>query len=166
MAFITVEDQSGAIELIAFTHTLQQIESRLTEGKAVLATGKVSARENEGAKVILNQLPPLTETAVRKLVNGYPSNSMQSPRFSSIVPDIVNKQPKGLYIRVPSLKSYECTRASRIISMQKGDVPVIFSLTQENGKKVVSKKLRCWVDPSLVNRLEEAIGESNVYVKE
>jgi len=165
MAFVTVEDQTGSMELVVFPRVYQQFQPYLVKDKVVLVTGKVSMRDNEGAKVIVNELVPLNEKTVADIRIEESSRTTDSPYHTSMIPDIIENQPKGLYLRVLSLNSQEFTDAARVVSSWKGDVPVVFCLTEEQGRRVASEQFYCWVDPLLLKRLYEVIGEKNVYVQ-
>ncbi|MFR2288745.1 MAG: OB-fold nucleic acid binding domain-containing protein [Butyricicoccus sp.] len=55
MAYVTVEDDTAAIELVVFPKALQQCGAYLTADSAVLLTGRIDAREEEAPKVLLNE---------------------------------------------------------------------------------------------------------------
>lgn len=61
MAYVTVEDDTAAIELVVFPKALQQCGAYLTADSAVLLTGRIDAREEEAPKVLLNEAQPLNE---------------------------------------------------------------------------------------------------------
>lgn len=67
MAYVTVEDDTAAIELVVFPKALQQCGAYLTADSAVLLTGRIDAREEEAPKVLLNEAQPLNEGAVNAL---------------------------------------------------------------------------------------------------
>jgi len=56
MAFLTVEDYYGAVEVILFPKTYAVLSSRLEDGRAVIITGRASVREDKDTSVICNEL--------------------------------------------------------------------------------------------------------------
>jgi len=67
MAFVSLEDAYGAVEVVVFPNIYESVGSRLTDGAVIIAEGKASLKEDENAKVIcdrvrfyeeLVQLPP------------------------------------------------------------------------------------------------------------
>jgi DNA polymerase-3 subunit alpha len=60
MAFVTLEDFTGSIEVIVFTEVLESAGKLIQEDKMVVVAGKVSTRENELAKLIAEEIVPLS----------------------------------------------------------------------------------------------------------
>jgi len=56
MAFLTVEDYTGAVEVILFPKTYAPLASRLTDGQAVIISGRASVREDKDTSVIGNDI--------------------------------------------------------------------------------------------------------------
>lgn len=59
MAFITLEDLTGTMEIIVFPQDLEKNEPGLTEENCVFIKGRVSASDNAAAKLICEQVTPL-----------------------------------------------------------------------------------------------------------
>jgi DNA polymerase-3 subunit alpha len=56
MAFVTIEDLYGTVEVILFPQTYEKYSSGLLDGAVVVADGRASVREDEDAKLICNEL--------------------------------------------------------------------------------------------------------------
>jgi len=56
MAFLTLEDMFGTVEVVVFPQTFEKYGSRLEKDEVVAIKGRVSAREDEDAKVIANEI--------------------------------------------------------------------------------------------------------------
>jgi DNA polymerase-3 subunit alpha len=69
MAFVQLEDLSGAIELVVFPRTYEEAKSLLTEDALLMVRGKVDVRD-ERAKLIAEAIEPykLPEKAQRRQV--------------------------------------------------------------------------------------------------
>ena len=108
MAFLSVEDAFGEIEMLVFPQLLEQYRPFLGEGKIILVEGKISLREDEAPKVLLNRLQPFDEAAYS------------------------NMKCK-LYLRLPSKESAQCKEAERILAAGEGQCAVYFYYT-DSGK--------------------------------
>lgn len=67
MAFLTLEDLYGAVEVIVFPAAYQTYASLLQEDSALLIEGRASLREDEEGKLILNAARPLGGSQMKKL---------------------------------------------------------------------------------------------------
>ncbi|MFR4972058.1 MAG: DNA polymerase III subunit alpha [Butyricicoccus pullicaecorum] len=67
MAYATVEDMTGMMELVVFPNALQQFGMYLKEDEAVLINGRIDAREDEAPKLIVQSAAPLSEESVSAL---------------------------------------------------------------------------------------------------
>ena len=56
MAFLSIEDLYGAVEVIVFPNQYEQYGRQLLEGAPVLVTGRASVKEDEAAKIICNEI--------------------------------------------------------------------------------------------------------------
>jgi len=61
MAFLTVEDYYGAVEVILFPKVYAPLASQLADGKAVVISGRASVREDKDTSVICNDIRMLGE---------------------------------------------------------------------------------------------------------
>ena len=53
MAFTTVEDLTGSMELLVFPRILAECRAALQENAVVVASGRVSVKEDEAARLIV-----------------------------------------------------------------------------------------------------------------
>ena len=68
MAFITVEDLYGTVEIIAFENTVMQAGEILVENSIVMVEGRLSIREDEETKIVANKIYQFGEQKQQKLV--------------------------------------------------------------------------------------------------
>lgn len=61
MAFITVEDLYGAVEVIVFTRTYEKYKAELEIDNKIFVSGNVDAGENRAAKVICQKIIPFEQ---------------------------------------------------------------------------------------------------------
>ncbi len=189
MAFVTAEDESGSIEMVVFSRSLQQFDRYLIEGKAILVIGKIKG--NDGAKIVVSEIRPLTESAVDDIlteesINGIPAreyirNSLPSDAANPmeelivdhsecpspskvIIPKVKEDEELKLFIRIPTMSNSASTiaRMKRILSTQKGDIPVVVYADDEKKYRRLCKEYWCRADISLVSQLMVVYGDENV----
>ena len=61
MAYITVEDNTAAIEMLAFSNVLSQYGGYIKENQPVIITGRLSLREDKDAQIIINRARPISD---------------------------------------------------------------------------------------------------------
>ena len=102
MAFLTIADRTGEIEVIVFPKLYRRYFSVLRPECGVAVTGEVDRREGSGAKILLQSVRPLRK-------NGEPATPERT-----------------LYLRVPSLSSHTAKQAVAEIENAPGEVKVVF----------------------------------------
>jgi DNA polymerase-3 subunit alpha len=141
MAFVTIEDYTGAAELIFFADCFDKSKEHIFEERLVLVTGRVSTREGESPKIIGSELMPMEKL---------------TERFScQLVIKIDNRcSDNKIEQALASLERY------------RGDAPVLIA-AQENGSEVYirSKKYSVKPDFALLNSLKELLGESAAFLR-
>ena len=63
MAYVVLEDDAAAMELLVFSNALDQFGSLLSENSAVVVTGKLSVRDEKEPQMIVNRVRPIGEVA-------------------------------------------------------------------------------------------------------
>jgi DNA polymerase-3 subunit alpha len=141
MAFITVEDFKGTVELIVFSDCYEKCKSCLTVDNIIMLTGRVSTRENEDPKVIASDLFALDSL---------------SKRFKC---QLVIKLDED----TPEKK---LTAIQNTLAKSEGNTPVILA-ARRNGDEYLIKSNRFTVDPQekLLLRLKELLGDSSVFLQ-
>ncbi len=139
MAFITVEDVHGSIEVIVFTKLFKKYSNLLFNGEIIFLGGRLSVKEEENPKIILDY-----------------AESAESVKSNQ------NKR-KGLFIRVENESSpiyFSCN--SHIMSANQGNIPVYFYFA--NSKKYFPCK-KVEVNDDLISDLKEIAGDQNVILQ-
>lgn len=160
MAYVTVEDVSGGIEVVVFPRTLQQASAYLREDNAVLLNGRIDAREDEAPKLIANEVVALTEEHVQALEDrAHPERAAMTPQQAQ------RKAPAKLYLRVPSMQDTRAVQAQKLLGTYHGIMPVVF-YPQDTEKKLLAPR-QLWVrlDLKLLEKLRFLLGENDVIIK-
>ncbi|SHF35650.1 DNA polymerase III catalytic subunit, DnaE type [Caldanaerobius fijiensis DSM 17918] len=133
MAFITVEDLYGSLEVIVFPNVYERKKDIIVQDNIVLINGRVSLREEETPKVICEDINLLTD---------YMNNG---------------KNIDKLYIKVPDFT--KLSKIKDILGRFRGNIPVF--IYSEKNKKMLMAERALWVqmDTDLLNLLEDAIGK-------
>lgn len=97
MAFTTIEDLTGTMELLVFPRVLTSCRAYLQENAVVVTTGRASVKEDEGTRLIVESVLP---------VDGYdPSQSFGQNRSQRI--------SAAAGIRLPKAYGCWCPRGMR-----------------------------------------------------
>ncbi|HWR82537.1 MAG TPA: OB-fold nucleic acid binding domain-containing protein, partial [Candidatus Deferrimicrobium sp.] len=141
MAFVTLEDYSGGVELILFSDCYARSRSFVGVDRMVLVGGRVSTREGEATKIIGTEVVPLEKL---------------TERFNC---QLVIKIDMGCSDTVVD-------RALASLEEFPGQTPVLLA-ARDNGTEVFikSRKYSVNLDLKLVSRLKELLGESGVYFR-
>ena len=147
MAFVTVEDVSGSIEMLVFPKTLSEFGYLVQEGRIIQLDARVSVREEEEAKLVCENISPASLEASEE------KTEKSTPKLS------------GLYIKLPSKNSVEYGRTKNLLSIFDGGFPVYIFF--EDIQKLMRAPRDMWIDVNdvLVKELQNQLGEENVVVK-
>ena len=147
MAYVTLEDDSGAMELLVFSNAINQYGSYLSENSTVVVQGKLSVREEKAPQMICNQVYPIDQFTQMRSENGQP------------VP--VQVRGERLYLKLPSEDCREYRRVRPVLNMFPGKTPVILYFADTR----LRRQTHCLLDSDLLQELGEILGEENVVVK-
>ncbi|MCI2046665.1 MAG: DNA polymerase III subunit alpha [Faecalibacterium sp.] len=154
MAFTSIEDLTGSMEVIVFPRTLEQCRDALQDNAVVVLSGRVSVREDEPSKLLAEQVVPIDE---------YDPNRPQDAAR-----DFVHKAKQAetrLYIRIPAMECPEKEKVLNLLAIFDGNVPVILYAAAEKKKIAVPRRLWANDHPLFRKELENILGPGNVAEK-
>lgn len=159
MAFITLEDLTGEIELIVFPAPLSAHTHLLTTGSIIAVRGTISVREEENPKILVNNVMPLEK-------NGG-DTPLFMPKDTKKVKErctTANGSVQKLYIKVPSQSSEAFRRVAAFLSIFRGNIPVTF---YDNEAKTAFRGVNfgASVNDFTLKELREILGDAAVVVK-
>ncbi len=136
----------------------------LHEEAVVALRARISAREEEDAKLVLMEAVPIEQGGSLTLAErfSYENYKKRAPGTQSAQPaDAVQK----LYLRVPSRDSELLERAMKVIRIFDGNMPLYVYFEDEAKYTVANRRL--WVDcnKTVLAELRGILGEKNVIVK-
>lgn len=160
MAYATVEDMTGILELVVFPSALQQYGAYLKEDEAVLITGRIDAREDEAPKLIVQSAAPLTEESLHAIAAK--QNSVK-PAMSS--QQALAKAGQRLYLRLDALEGETFEQVKRFLARQPGEIPVVLCLTTGGKPRLAPRGMWCAGNLQLMQNLRFLLGNENVILK-
>ncbi len=136
MAFLTIEDLVGTVEVIVFPKTYEQSASFLTEDAKVFVQGRVSVEEDKDGKLICEKIVPFTELK------------------------------KKVWIKFPDMEAYKAAEAGLMdmLKESEGKDGIVIYIENPKAKKELPPNQNVEADEDLVNRLQEQFGRENVTV--
>ena len=146
MAYVTLEDDTGSMELLCFSRTLESCGSYLQENQAVVVRGKLSVRDEKAPQLMCDSAWPLTGD-----LTNLPERKQESQ----------GAEGKVLYLRLDSVQSKEFRHLQLVLQMFPGNTPVKIRIV-DTGKLLGTT---CLLHDSLLREVRERLGEENVVVK-
>ena len=61
MAYVTLEDDTASIEMLAFSNVISQYGGYLRENQPVVITGRLSMRDDKEAQIVINRARPISD---------------------------------------------------------------------------------------------------------
>ena len=158
MAFTTIEDLTGSMELLVFPRVLAECRAALQENAVVVANGRVSVKEEEAARLIVEGVQPI-ETYD-------PSKSFGSNRAERVQREKSGEGASGYFLTVPSLHCAEMHRVENLLCniFDGGTVKVYFRFA-DSGKKALARHMAVKDDPLLRAELVRILGAEHVKVQ-
>lgn len=138
MAFITLEDLYGVMEILIFPNVLERYRYMLKENEKIFVKGKVSIGDDEQGKLICDQIISF------------------------------DKVPRELWIQFKDKNEYMLKENELLefIRNSDGNDTLIIYCKAEKAKKVFPRNMRINADAGMVNQLSEKYGTDNVKVVE
>ena len=149
MAYVTVEDDTASMEMLAFSNVLNQYGGYLKENSPVVITGRLSIRDEKDAQIVINRARPMSDFADRE-----PEAVQEMPRQ--------NRTHQGtLYLRLPTEDQKLYPKIKAILNMFPGEngCVVFFEDTRQR------RGTRVTIMDSMLSELKKVLGEANVVLK-
>ena len=147
MAYVTVEDETGSLELLAFSNVINQYGNYLRENDPVVITGRLSLRDDKEPQIVVNRARPMTDFT-------------ENPVMTQEAPPAV--QPNGkLYLRLPTEGGTAFRKIRAILNMFPGSNETVIYFADTK----LRRGTRCKLDSAMLEELENILGKENVVVK-
>ena len=159
MAFTTVEDLTGSMELLMFPRILAECRAALQENAVVVANGRVSVKEDEAARLIVEGVQPI-ETYD-------PGKNFGMNRVERVKRETSGRGAAGYFLTVPSRDSAQMHKVENLLCniFDGGTVRVYFRF-QDTGRAMLARHMAVKDDPLLRAELERILGKDCVKVQD
>ena len=143
MAYVTIEDDTGGVELLVFSKVLSQYGGYLRENQPVMIVGKLSIRDEKEPQIIVNRARPISD-----YVDGLAEEEPE-------------RKTGTLYLRLPTQEDSRYRKVRAMVNMFPGaqKVVVYFADTRQ------CRGAQCSLDKRLLSELQNVLGQENVVVK-
>jgi DNA polymerase-3 subunit alpha len=161
MAYITLDDGSGSIELLAFQRVIDMSAEHMSIGNAVVAIGRLSARDEKEPQIIVDELYPIMRVLELGTGSDEGYDASGASRANAALSETESSHMKKLYVKLSSNSSPEYERLKLILIMFPGKEQLVIHF--EDTKVNVGSK--CIIHDAFIKELCEMLGENNVIVK-
>ena len=156
MSYITLEDDTGAMEVIAFQRVLDQSSMFIKDNAALIVRGRISVRDEKEPQLMADTIRPIEEADSMKAAAARPDGA---PKPAPHGDDPAAQQK--LWVKLPAADDPRIKRIELILTMFPGQQQMVIYCAREKRKLTA----RCIIHDSLVTELKEMLGEENVVVK-
>ena len=148
MSYVTVEDDTASIEMLAFSNVLSQYGSYLRENLPVVIVGRLSLRDDKDPQIVINRARPISDFDGGE---GVYTPESQQPQI----------RQGTLYVRLSSEDDPAFRKVKAIINMFPGQsqAVVYFADTKQR------RGAKCELDERMLRELESLLGKENIIVK-
>ena len=138
MAFVTLEDLVGTIEVVVFPKHYEKYQALLEEDARVLIQGRVSAEDDRASKLILEQVYSFADV------------------------------PKELWIQFQNVQEYMEKERELLADLREmpGESSVVIYLKEARAMKTLPETYRVQTEDFQIKKMKEKYGNGNVKVVE
>ncbi|MBQ2893289.1 MAG: DNA polymerase III subunit alpha [Oscillospiraceae bacterium] len=146
MAYVTLEDDTSSIEMLAFSNVLNQYGGYLRENSPVVITGRLSIRDEKEPQIVINRARPISDY----------TEAVPEPQ-----PAPKPVQGSTLYLQLTGESDPRFRKVRATVNMFPGSstVKVFFADT----RKLMGTTAA--LDSAMIDELKDLLGESNVVLK-
>ena len=150
MAYVTLEDDTASIEMLAFSKVIEQYGSYLYENSPVVITGRLSIRDEKEPQIVINRARPIQDFA----------NNVIMQREDELIRE--NRRHQGtLYLRLSSEDDPQYPKVKAILNMFPGESQVVLFFADTKQRRGT----RCVLMDSMLEELQNVLGDGNVVMK-
>ena len=145
MAYVTVEDDTASLEMLAFSNVLNQYSTLLRENQPVVIVGRLSMRDDKEPQIVINRVRHISDFATQAPVESIPEISVE----------------RTLYLRLPTQDGPLFGKIRAILNMFPGKEKTVVYFADTKRRAGTS----CDMDSRMLAELKAVLGEENVVVK-
>ena len=148
MAYVTVEDDTAGIEMLAFSNVLNQYGGYLRENSPVVVTGRVSIRDEKEPQIVINRARPISDFA-------------NAPVTEEPIQNAAQVHSGTLYLKISSESDPGLRKIKAILNMFPGGSTVVLYFADTK----VRRGTKCMLSESMIRELKNVLGDANVVIK-
>ena len=146
MAYVTIEDDTASMEMLAFSNVLSQYGGYIKENVPVVITGRLSLRDDKEPQIVINRARPMSDFQ--------PENRL--PEAEQPV-----KQEGTLYLRLPTEDDLLFPKVKAILNMFPGESQAVLYFADTKQRRGT----RCSIYKEMLEELSRVLGQENVVLK-
>ena len=150
MAYVSIEDDTAAIEMLAFSNVLNQYGGYLKENTPVVITGRLSLRDDKEPQIVINRARPMSDF-----------ENIPSEPETPVRPSAPAVRTGTLYLRLPGEDAVLFPKIKAILNMFPGDSGVVLYFADSGKRRGTRAQLR----ENMLRELKNVLGEANVVLK-
>ena len=139
-----IEDIYGSVGITVFANAYGSYKHLLTSGKPIIFYGRVSEMEEHDPEIICERIEAVPEN-VKNM-------------------EIKSKYKKGLYLRVKNTECEQFLNCRKILSQNKGNIPVYIYCTDTGKRLAAPETLRFSGDKEAILEFCSILGDENVKI--
>ena len=166
MAFVTVEDLTGTMEVLLFPKVLAGGGSAVRENAVVLIRGRVSVKEDEPAKLVADEVLDVAHITPDQMDAIYVpgKQALRRPAAAQPAAKPAGKYA-GLWLRLPSRNCPQMRAVENLLAIFDGSEPVYFVFEDTGVRAAAPRSMWCQATPRLISELQLVLGAKNVAKK-
>ncbi len=150
MAYVTVEDDTASLEMLAFSNVLNEYGNYLRENEPVVITGRLSLRDDKEPQIVINRARPISDFEKSGgAVYEAPHREQEAVK------------PQTVYLRLPTENSPLFSKTRAILNMFPGEHTAVLYFADTKQRRGT----RCRPDARMLEQLRSLLGEENVVLK-
>ena len=146
MAYVTLEDDTGSMELLTFSNVLSQYGALLYESSAVVISGRISVRDEKDPQMIVNRVWPLGDYDAAGEAGAAQAQDLAQ---------------KTLYLKIAHTGQAGSEKILPVLNMFPGRTKTVIYYA-DTGARMVG---RCMPEEIMLQELHMLLGEKNVVLK-
>ena len=149
MSYISLEDNTGAMELIAFQKALDEGGRYAETDAVIIVRGRISVRDEKEPQLMVDSIRPISDAAAMVSESG-----RKRPALSAV-------EGQKLYVKVPARECAEMKHIALVLKMFPGSGELIIWCERER-KRIGAQ---CLINETLIDEMRDTVGEENVVLK-
>ena len=149
MAFITLEDRYGEIEVIVFARQYKLFQKEIFTENAVVVEGTLSFEDGDEVRVLLSNLTPLSSNSE---LDEKVSLSEEKSKISTV------------YVKVPSVSDPKVSTLTRLALLNPGKSKIVVYDSSKNCYQAL-KDASISLTDKVILRLKSVFGNDSVVIK-